>query len=321
MKPSYRILWSIVAAAIICQLLFLGISSRLEKFQNHTTEKLTELFEKDTDFDVLFLGSSKTHANIHPGVIDSLCGTNSYNAGIDGISLFEYKIILEAYLVNHPPPDFLCISLDLHSFHGGRNLFNPTLYLPYTSNKIIDTTLTGAGFPILLSRFFPFLNLPFYTDDDKVVSVIKSFRGKNEVPAGEFQYKGYLSNSDIVMDERTTIEESQEFTPQGRVLFDEILNICRKHSVRPVLIYSPEYQQGIIKHTRNAGRILDSIYHIASARKIPFFRNDTLSFCNETRYFRNTGHLNKKGALVYSVILAGQLQQLGWKGNNASADH
>ncbi len=310
MKPLSRIILSVLIASFICHLGYLFIRKQLGRYQYHMEHKLTELFLNDTSYDILFLGSSKTHANIHPGVVDTVCGVSSYNAGIDGISLFEYNMILTGYLQHHAPPDMVVMSVDLHSFNGQRKFFNQSQYLPFIDNKVVDTTFSSVGYPTWTVKTLPFLNLMVYADDDKLVNVIKGLIGKTVVPSGDYVYKGYLSNSDMVMSERTVDSQSQYMDASGIELFDNIYRTCLQNNIQLLVLYSPEYRSGIINLTKNSGRVLDSITLLCDQRNIPFLRHDRLEMCDDSVFFRNTGHLNKKGARLYSAILAKQINEL-----------
>lgn len=297
-------------AAAVAQLSFHFINDRLTKFRYHINGKLTELFLNTTKYDMLFIGSSKTHADINPRIIDSICGLSSYNAGIDGISLFEYQMVLEGYLVNHPPPRFLVLSFDLHSFNGVKKFFDYVQYLPYISNKVIDTTLANNGHPTLPGKLLPFLKLTDYLEEDKTVTVLKSFLGQNDIPKGDFQYKGYLSNSDIVLKSAFFPVEPQHITEKGLFFLQSIIETCKKNKIGLILLYLPEYQSRIVQLTPNADNILATISRIAHENNIPYIRHDSLPLCADAIYFRNTGHLNKAGAKEYSSVLANQLKQL-----------
>ncbi|HRO41276.1 MAG TPA: hypothetical protein PL009_00475 [Flavipsychrobacter sp.] len=309
-NPVVRVIISVLFAALICQGAWWFLKPCFDRYHTHINGKLTELFLNDTRHDILFIGSSKTHSNIHPGVIDSICSVNSFNAGLDGISLFEYKMILEAYLLRHPAPKMVVLSFDLHSFNGKSEFYDPVQYLPFVKNKVIDTTLSNNGHPTTIFRIFPFLALTKYSDDQKLVEVIKSMLGKNDIALGDFEYKGYLSNSDSVLSNPDFPIQAQNTTPNGLAFFKDIIATCQEKSIQLVVIYPPEFEARIVRLTPNASAILSTIHQISEANNISFFRHDSLQLRNDVTNFRNTGHLNKKGAVVYSQILATQLKEL-----------
>ena len=121
--PIKRILVSCILAYIICLLSFLIIKKEIDRYKKHTTSRLTEIFCNKTNYDVLFLGSSRTHLIINPAIIDSICKVNSYNAGMEGANLYEFDMVLKAYLENHPSPQWLVLTIDLHSFTTLRKRF------------------------------------------------------------------------------------------------------------------------------------------------------------------------------------------------------
>lgn len=292
---------------ILCSAVWSFIHERYDRFHVHLQGKFTEVFTGTSPYDLLFLGSSKTHSNIHPGIIDSITGLHSYNAGVDGISLFEYRMILEAYLVHHPPPRIVVISFDLHSFHGRKEFYDPVPYLQFTGNRVVDTVLSAHGHPTLVFKLLPFLSLIRYHDDQKITEVLKASMGKTEIPASDFSYAGYLSNSDSVLRDPSFPVHAQEMTEGGRRLLTDILDLSIRRGIQPVLIYPPEYQSRIFRLTPNSHQILQVVSEVAEARQVPLWRHEGLPLCDSAIYFRNTGHLNKAGARVYSRFLASEL--------------
>jgi len=191
MKPVKRLLIASVLTVAICQLSFVVFTKEVEKYEVHNTERLRELLLNHTYYDLIFLGSSRTHFGVNPRIIDSICGLRSYNAGVEGGNLYEFEMMLRSYLENHPSPRYVVLNFDLHSFGVASKLFNYPVYFPYTSNKVIYAYLSDKGYMNTTKQVFPFLKLADYDDDTKG-DFLKMFSGKTEIAPGDFQYKGYV---------------------------------------------------------------------------------------------------------------------------------
>ena len=100
MSPYKRILIAALLILVICQASFLLYKRGIDRYNYYEKNKLDELLNKQTDYDVLFVGSSKTHFDINPAIVDSVCKLSSYNAGMEGGNLFEFNMIVQAYLQN-----------------------------------------------------------------------------------------------------------------------------------------------------------------------------------------------------------------------------
>ena len=67
--------------------------------------KVQELLDlQDQSFDVLYMGNSITQQAINPEVIDKALGIRSYNAALGGASYIEQQILLQHYVNNNSPP-------------------------------------------------------------------------------------------------------------------------------------------------------------------------------------------------------------------------
>lgn len=311
MKPINRLLLSLILAVIFCQLSFIVFTKELRKYQVHNTERLTEILEHNTNFDVLFIGSSRTHFSINPKVIDSICKINSYNAGIEGGNLYEFEMILLAYLENHPSPKYLVLTLDLNAFTPGIKMFNYPVYFPYTDNKVILKYLLDNGHFTISKKLIPFLKITDYDDDNKGY-FLKGLSGASEIPNGDFQYKGFISNTSncIRPGEPVPQKSSYEVSIEKKQCLDRIISICKLLNIKLIFTYAPEYKKMYQEQVKNSTEILAIINDYAIKNNFSFFREDQLDICSNPALFANIAHLNKDGAQQYSAILAGELNEI-----------
>ncbi|HSZ71447.1 MAG TPA: hypothetical protein VK750_02145 [Cytophagaceae bacterium] len=304
MNHLAKILIVLVVSGICCQGIFLIADHQLEKYNVHKKERLDEIILGHLPFDVLFLGSSKTHTGINPYYVDSVAGCNSYNLGIEGGRINEFKIIWDAYLQNHPKPKLLILSVNLFEFDLRRGFFNHTQYFPYLENNVISKGLDEYGHRTSLHRFLPFLRMSDY-DDYTRNNCIKGMMHQTEIDAGNFQYKGFLSNG------KKTIHSSLQLPPKedavvstGSVeLLKEMIEACKKDSIKVLLVYLPEYKHLIRNNTPNAEAVLKRFQEISDTYQVKFLRHDALELCQDTKLFANAGHLNTAGSIVYSKYL------------------
>ena len=308
MRPISRLIIAFVLAGLLCQLSYMIFIKEVKKYQVHNTERLTELLTRTTDFDMLFIGSSRTHFSINPMMIDNVCHTQSYNAGVEGGNLYEFEMMLRAYLENHPAPKWLVLTIDLHSFAEAPKMFNYPVYYPYLQNKTIKRYLEQNDHLSFLKQAVPFLRIMDYDDDTKG-SFIKGLSGKSDIPDNDFQYKGYLSNTSNVIgaDELLPARSTMKITGERKTCLDSVVNICKRDNIRLIFTYAPEYAKRYQQVVSNAGEILNYINDYAVKHGIPYLKDDGLDICTDPSMFANVGHLNKEGAKRYSVILGKEL--------------
>ncbi|MEQ1796538.1 MAG: hypothetical protein ABL872_01230 [Lacibacter sp.] len=287
------------------------IKYEINKYEVHRAERLNELLYKSTNYDLLFIGSSRTHLTVNPRIIDSICSVNSYNAGIEGGNLFEFNMMLQAFLENHPPPKDIVLTLDLRSFVSDYDFFNYTQYFSFTKNKVIRDYLNRQGYSTVRFQLLPFLEVTEYDHNTKGY-FLKGLLGYSEIREGDFQYKGYVSNTNRQMDSvapdlHTT---KAELSQSRKKCLDDIIQTCKQKKISIIFTYAPEYK-GMLQHSvSNSKEVLNYIDSVAVQNSIPFFRDDRLSICSDPKLFVNAGHLNRDGADLYSAILANHLKNL-----------
>ena len=313
MKPLLRLFIALMVALVICQLTFLVFRKGLRNFNIHKTERLTEIFNGKTNFDLIFIGSSRTHTSIHPGIIDSICNINSYNAGVEGGNLYEFKLTLDGFLVNHPPPKYLVLTLDIQSFDLRRKLFNYTQYFPYLNNPVIKERLKESGHNMAVLSVLPFVEMTAY-DDYTRGNILKGLAGKTEIPAGDFQYKGYLSNT---MDQLSGAPNDSvkpvtkaPISIKGYQILMEIIETCKNKNIRLLFTYAPEYAKRLQKTYIDKEQFFQTVSDVSHTHNIPFLRHDELALCQDPKLYANVGHVNKVGAELYSKILGQQLDSI-----------
>lgn len=320
MKHIARILAVLLLSGIVCQLVYLPISKGLAKFNEHEGRRLAEVFEGNTPYNMLFLGSSRTHRSIYPKAIDSICGVNSFNAGVEAGTMPDFEITFKGYLQHHPAPKYLIITLDLPSFsHTGVIHYYPQYY-PYLNNKAVYNILAGDGYHVFLMKVLPFLSITDLDDYTKSNSIkyLSTSHAETDIPKGDFDYKGFLSNTEnqIVKPELEKTIKHMDILPGAVNALYKMIDTCKTKGVQIIFTYAPEYDFNLQKTRTNTDSVFGLIYNIANQNNIPFLRNDSLPLCKNPAFFANNGHLNKQGALVYSPILAQQLKSIIEKRKN-----
>lgn len=312
MKNIKRIFIVIILTYIVCMVTYKILKKGDVRYYNHSHERFTELFLRNTNYDILFIGSSRTHMSIYPKIMDTTLRINSYNAGIEGGNLLEFKMIVDAYLLIHPVPKYIVFTIDLGSFDLRNHFFNYSQYFDYTENRVIDSTIIINKNNTCINRFLPFFSMVYYNDYMKG-NLIKGLFNNTEIPRGEFQYKGYLSNTFKVADTLGLTKlkiSSYLISDTAKVYLNEIIATCKKQNIKLIFTYAPEYNFGLQKHIKNSQSIMDLIQKTAADNRILFFRDDKLELCKNPKYFANTGHLNTLGAYIYTKTLAIRMKKI-----------
>jgi hypothetical protein len=318
MQPIPRIACILALAALLCQGAYLLFDKGYTRYYDHRAGRLSELLEKNTRHDVLFIGSSRTYVHINPRIIDSVCQTDSYNAGLNGGNLFEFQLLLSAYLLHHPPPVYLVLTLDIPSFDLPRDFFSTTPYIGFTHNRTIASAMKKNGFPVAWYSVLPFLQLTAYDDEEKH-NALAGLKGDRAIPPERFQYKGFLSNNANVLGPKDTLPvpiQYKEISDSSLLYLDHIVDLCRANKIKLILTYAPEYHFKLQERYSDRRQVFDTLSAMAVQHQLPYWRHDSLAICTDPALFANVGHLNQRGADVYSVILGRLLRETMRKSQN-----
>jgi hypothetical protein len=312
MNPIKKLI-IIILLAVICSSFFnFFVQKGLKKYSRHTNERLTELFDNNAYHDIIFIGSSRTHTDINPKIVDSICRVNSYNFGIEGGNLFEFYYVFKSYFKNHPPPRMIVLTLDLYSFDLKRKFFNHTIYFNYTDNPAVKEMLDSNGYNTNRYKLIPFLLLT-EQDDYAKGNALKGYNGITDIPDGESTYKGFMTNSENTIDVAANAAAIKFIAAEGIDTLainylKEIVAVCKQKNIKLIFAYSPEFKFGLQQSCSNTKQVFDIINKIANDNHIQYLRNDSLAMCKDPKLFANTGHLNRFGANAYSILLADELK-------------
>ena len=282
------------------------------KYHVHKNKRIKEIFSDSATYDILFIGSSRTHTTIYPRIIDSITGLSSYNAGVEGGNLFEFKLTLDGFLVNHLPPRVLVLTLDGLSFDCTRKMFFPISYFDELENPVVAKSFKEQpGYSLFILKRLPFLRLIYYDDYVKNLA-LRGWEGQNELTQfGAFENKGFLSNGYGCVD---TAKESNYkkmplvFSEEGEQYLRSIIDTCNKRQIHLIFTYAPEYRYKLQRSFSNFPDFLERVNRIKG--NIPFYRDDHLPLCDNPCYFANLGHVNVPGAFEYSRILGNRIVNL-----------
>lgn len=289
----------------------------LKKYYSHKYGRALEIFTNKTNYDVLFIGSSRTHTTVIPRIIDSITGLNSYNAGVDGGTLLDFKMTFDGYLVNHPAPRLLVLTIDPVSFNNVSTVYDPMQYFSFVKNPAVEKIFSSTGYSTFIMKNIPALNY-IYMDDYSKNMAFAGLRGKNEIPAGEFDDKGFQSNTTLCIDPVKYKNDSSNIVPVAEQinLFQAIIDTCRSRNIQLVITYAPEYRHQFMNTIKNGETFTSLVYEKVRTNGLMFFRDDSLAMNKDSCLFRDLRHVNTTGAAAYSVILGQRLKNLQYTDSN-----
>jgi len=285
------------------------ITKGLQKAKSQDYKEWNEIYSGNIDANIVINGSSRAWVHVSPYILDSILITNSYNLGIDGYNFHMQYCKYREYMQFNTGPELVIQTLDITTLQKRTDLYNLNQFLPYIyKSRIREFTRQYKGF-----SFFDYY-IPFYRYHNlsEIINTgFKEFFGNTGLDNGKF--KGYLGmNSEW----NGTFDEYKKANLNGVKidlhsesieLMDTFLSECKKESINVILVYPPEFIENQYL-TKNRTEIINLYSKFAEKYKLVFldYSNNDLSYKKELFY--NSQHLNKKGAELFTKILADDIK-------------
>src|SRR5690349_10630276 len=231
-----------VFSVLILVVLYKFYKKGYESYYSFEHGHLNEIINGEEDYDVLFVGSSRTYYHVHPKVVDSITKLSSYNAGLAGANLFECNLIIQCYLKSHKAPKMIVLDIAKNAFEiKSRPIWNPTHYYYFLDNDLVFKALKPYEHVYLL-KYLPFIRF-IEADDNSKQNAFMGYFQHNSVENKEY-YKGYFSfGSDTIAlpFKRKYANVSYPMEPSGVESLKEIIKACKEKNVKLVFTFAPVY--------------------------------------------------------------------------------
>lgn len=258
-----------------------------------------DILHTDIDADVLIMGNSRAWCQYSPIIIDSILGTNSYNIGLDG-SCFDRQIARYDIYRHYQKRKPKCIVQNVEYSTLGKTIgyereqFMPYLIYPHFRNRMRDVEPFTFG-ELYIPMYRYYVN-NFYEDynkyDDQLI-------------------KGYHSDDKIW--DGTKLNETQPYrvTVDSTTLntFVRYIETTQDEGIRMVMVIAPLYKE-VKDKVLNIDEVHQIYYDLAEKYHMPLLDYSDSYLSQDTMYFYNATHLNRKGSELFSIQLAHDLDSL-----------
>lgn len=253
-----------------------------------------------TQEDIIIIGSSRaTHHYIPKMIMDSV-GLSCYNTGRDGHFLFYSYSVYEEIIKRYYPK---IIVLDVtpediykeRKYYEGLRTLYPYYYIKPRLKHLIE--LKGPLEKVkLLSAVYPFNSL--------VISLLKDNLENNDSAARGFQP---LYGANIIVNNRIheQVINKNEIDTIKIAILKKIVTECKEWKIKLLVVNSPNYPDDSFAE---AEKIVENI--VESRGGVFFtYRNDPVFKANP-QFFKDSIHLNKDGAAVFTKSIIGKLNEI-----------
>lgn len=250
--------------------------------------------------DMLIIGASRATHHYIPAMLQDSLGLSVRNLGKDGAYLYcqicQVRLILDRYtpkyLIWDVNDDYLSHNLDWGDY------LEIADYYPYPLNDFSRSIVKEMG-PFQQASMLSNL----YRYNSKLPEYLFAF------VSGRNSQSGYvpLPAEQAFPPEKTDIKVAENIHPLKAKLLEEALLLCQEKGCRVLLVTSPSLADDGVQQTKQ----YETLVNMARRLSIPYFNYHTdPRFFNDLSLFRDTDHLNERGAALYTACFIEELRSI-----------
>jgi hypothetical protein len=245
---------------------------------------------KDKKVSYIFLGSSRVENGIIPLVIKEKTQKEAVNLGFQASKLGDIYTILQLIKAYHIQAEKIFIQVDyIFNIDGYSNIMQYEL-MPF----VRENEVTKSYFDNHFSEDKALYYMPFYRycQNDVKIGFREFFSNVIAKKTNVKANKGYIGLTGTHTNHEYDLPKT---IANSNIHFDKIKTYCVANKINAVFFVAP-----FCKHTKN----LHFITKLKS--KIPELK-DYSGAIQDKNMFQNCGHLNDKGAHLFTTILTEEL--------------
>lgn len=278
-------------------------------------------YRQKEKIEYVYLGSSHVYCDLNPEILDGKNRKNNFSLSTGSQRLIEsYYLLKEADRGNRLEKAYL--ELYYIPSTGGAGVYKDkdtvsngwrnTDYMKYSFHKI-DALLGMNPAKYYPEAFFPFVRYREHLADGSWISARANEKNTDNYKryiyndgVTEYRDKGYyfttaeLTNLSFGRDRAV---REMTLTEDAETYLRKIITYCQKRKIEITLFVSPIYELQPMA-TENYDGYADSVKRIAAEYGVPYYdfnmaKEEYLPI-QKPEYFMDVGHLNAKGAEIYT---------------------
>ena len=299
-----RVLIQLLSVTVLCFMVasigYYILCAGLRNAKRDSVGKLNFITLDTAYFPTVFFGASTIHVGMDPFLYDTLTGTKSFNASMDGIRIAEINLFIKKYIARHGAPRNIFISFDEKTLLTDKNVWYFSQYYPFINdtdfNKLIDLEPK-----LLLGRYAPALAITYIDDPLKNLALIGLTKDRNKREY-DIPLKGFSPAYWKPMAQDIPVEvASYQADEGGWELLENTLDLCAAKNVRVDFILPPRYKSTLSDSTNKIIARLQSYEQKYNSHVFNFAEEDAFK---SIELFPNRTHVNATGARMFTTLLA-----------------
>lgn len=287
-----------------------AIDARLRRVSTGRMQSWRQMRSGRINADILINGNSHARVQVDPSVIEAAFpGQRCYNLGIEGYG-FDMEVARYGFYRRYnSKPRLLIQCADYAVFTASHWKADRVQFLPYIDDTALRKNLQRIGFPKWKLR------LPFLKYFGEPGAALAALTDRTPLQGDDM---GQRANGFSPVDQYWSDAEFQEalrrrafpvasIEVESRDLFEALARQCRTEDVKLIVVFTPHHQ-------RFCEQIIDAVAYrsrvaaMAAGDGATFIDFSNLPLCQDTSFFYNGSHMNRKGAAIFSAALADSLR-------------
>lgn len=256
------------------------------------------------DADILVHGPSRAVYHVVPNIIEDSTDLKTYNIALNASAINEQLLIFKLYLNHNKAPKVIALEMHRGYLREAANLYlHSSNYVPFLNEENILMQVKEQDYFLYQLNYFPGLKYFYHSNNllneiakgalqywkgSKEVNFTKGFQAKNkEWITGLPTYKYFPER----------IEHSEKLL-NG---YKDFIELAQKNDVEVIFFTAPLYQAPAYENT--------IIHDLAEEYDIPYWEYNYMPLNQDTTFFYDATHLNKKGATLFSMDFASDMKE------------
>ena len=265
------------------------------------------IYNQELKNDVVIMGSSRAFVHFNPRIIDSVLNVNSYNLGYNASRVNRQVERYYAYCrIQDWEPSTIIYSIDYGTITGITKNFEKEQFYPFffTDRELVKAFDKYQHFS-MFEKYIPFWRYCTCFLDFHFYDVLTNPEDNGVL------YKGFKNDRMKYEDNLVLSGDILRFTYSNEALniFKYFIQDMHSKGKNIIFVYSPIYTDFLQKF-EGIEEMYQVYGEIADKYNIPILNYLNDSICNDSSYFYNAAHLNKKGADMFTLQLSNDIRRM-----------
>ena len=256
-----------------------------------------------SEADIVILGSSRAKHHISSKILSETMQARALNFGINGQEFLYASTLFKLWTERHGPPRVVILHVDPGTLAESENEIERLgVFSFYADHPRVSELLFSAG---------PFERMKYlssaYRFNGKVLPILKNLFS---APASSFDgFEGLNGELSKGVEQEAAMPRPAKFFAEKKVeLLREMVDYCNRNDTRLFIVHSPAYDEDAEYTASWTAAMRDLLERYPGPRLIVI---DAIThsdiFASKPELFRDIGHLNARGAELFSHILAAEI--------------